>query len=223
MEFILFTLICALAVASISAFNRDSRILRALRGAERLAIASAGNRSAKLVGELQLFDAPLVAPLTGRRCAYYVAVVEEFDGEDWRRIIQESRGVPFLLEDPSGIAVVLPDDAQAVLASEVHARSGRLEHATAAERNFLRKHEGRRPSTSSASSSGSPSLTRRLRFSEAVLEAGDQVAVLGLCMEEPNPEAVAAPLGGYRSLTTCTRVYGSSEFPLRLSNEPSCL
>lgn len=215
-EFIVFTLICLLALGWVRRFERGSQILRALRGADRKAITAAGNQSAKLVGELNLLDASLKAPLTGRRCAYYVAIVEQFDGEGWSRIIQEVQGVPFLLEDESGIALVLAEEARAALVLDVHSSSGSHAEVTRVERAFLRRH-GKRKALA-ASPPG-----RRLRFSEAVLQAGEQVAVLGLCVEEPNPESVAAPIGGYRALATRMRVYGSPEFPLRISNDPSCL
>jgi hypothetical protein len=58
-------------------------------------------------------DAPLVAPLSQRPCAYYKLVVERMQQppESAERIAYQARGQSFVIEDDSGRALVDPDAA----------------------------------------------------------------------------------------------------------------
>ncbi len=60
----------------------------------------------RLIGE-----APMIAPLSQRPCAYYKVVVEKVHLLNWERIAYEARGQSFLIEDDSGRALVDPEPA----------------------------------------------------------------------------------------------------------------
>lgn len=139
---------------------------------------------ARVVGRATQLQEVLEAPITGRRCLYYQVHVVEVTDKDTRRILLEERGVPFILDagsdqaivDPSDALVDLEDDAR----SEVDWRSSRGYR----ERALLGQHPGK------------VSVNADLRFSEAIIELGDTIAVVGTAVREVDPDG--APTGPYR-------------------------
>jgi len=61
----------------------------------------------RVIGTARPIGGPLVAPFTGRACVGYVAAIMHGDYQ----VVRESRGVPFVLEDATGVAVVDPNRA----------------------------------------------------------------------------------------------------------------
>ena len=98
----------------------DARIKRQLRKVPSASISTlAEGAFARVVGNAHLAGEPLIAPLSGRPCAYYSVVVEKSDAmrgtQYWVPVISERRAVPFVLGDGTGYVTVDATDAEALL------------------------------------------------------------------------------------------------------------
>jgi hypothetical protein len=200
-------------------FSRDARVKRALRKAPLHTTASfPPDAVATVQGTVcYLGDAPLIAPLTGRPCAYYEAIVEEYRSSgrsgSWYRVIQEHQGQDFLLDDGQGTARVSMAAATVALAKDAHFRSGLFQDATPVLEEFLARH-GRQ--------SQGWLFNKNLRYREGVIEAGELVAVCGQGQREADPTPGAAT-GGYRETPTRLVLAPSPSMPLYVSDDMSTL
>jgi hypothetical protein len=150
--------------------RRMNRLLRSTPVA-RLADLLAGDR-ARVVGKARPEAEPIEAPLTGRPCVYYRVEVTERRGKRTRTVIREAKGVPFLFDDGSGLALVDPAQARVVLQMDAHSKTGAFTEADATQEEFLARH---------GQQSKGMIFHRTLRFRESALEVGELVAVLGTC------------------------------------------
>lgn len=209
-------LLVGIAVAgTVWYFQPRNRIKRQLRGARALRIAELGDGQAgRVIGRARVLEQTLEAPLSGRACVFYIARVEERRSSGkhsyWRTIISEQHGVPFVLEDDSGYAIVDATAAQIALDFDARSSSGTFDDPTPAETAFLERH-GR--------SGTGWFFNRTLRYREAVIGEGETIAVLGAGTREPDP--AAAPTAAYRGEPpTRLRLTSSPRYPLVISDDP---
>jgi len=100
-----------------------------------------------------------------------------------------------------------------VLTEDHETHSGTFDDATPAEEAFLNKH---------ARESKNWIFNKRIRYREGVLEAGEEVAVMGYGSKEPDPEGTAG--AGYRDMPSMRlRISGSANFPPLISDDISTL
>lgn len=197
-------------------FSDGQKIRRTLRGAPAKRIAELGDdQLGKVVGRAHGLTETLEAPITGRRCVYFAVTVEERrstgKSHHWRTVIREARGVPFMLEDDSGRALIDATAARVAADFDGHSRSGTFDDPTPAEKAFLDRHgqDGQRWL-----------FNRTLRYREAVIEEGETIAVLGSGTREPDPDA--PPTEAYRGeVATRLRLTSSRKYPLVISDDPS--
>ena len=200
-------------------FSHDARVKRALRKAPLHTTATfpAGAVATVQGTVCYLDEPPLIAPFTGRACAYYEAIVEEYRSSgrrgSWYRIIVEKQGHAFLLDDGQGTARVDMASATDALVKDAHTRSGLFQDATPALEDFLARH-GRQ--------SQGWLFNKNLRYREGVIEAGELVAVCGHGQREPDPDPRAAA-GGYRDTTTRLVLSAGPTMPLYVSDDLSTL
>jgi len=174
-------------------FSGDQVTRRALQKVPRRRIGDLrDDEEARVIGVVGV-EAPIRAPISGRRCAYYRVVVEEqyeTDGHrTWRNILDVQDGVDFLVKDETGEALVKTTRVEAVLEKDRSKSSGFLHDATPELEAFLKEH-GR--------SSEGLVFNRTLRYREGVVEAGERVAVAGLVRrrtEKVRPVLVAPSNG----------------------------
>jgi hypothetical protein len=168
----------------------------------RIAIAGARDgQPARFVGQVAAVGETLVAPLSGRPCVHYVVAIDSVqvmqkaawvieDLGTWRdpppgRLAHDERGVPFVVSDESGRALVDPRGAYTDLGqdwyhlTEVDPLSER-ESAYLVERG-LQAHIG-----------------RPLALREAILQPGDRILVQGTGTREPDPDPPAPKSDAYR-------------------------
>jgi hypothetical protein len=179
-------------------YSTEGRARRGLRGARRTPISQVTDgQVVKLVGELSCVGEPLRAPFSRRPCAYYHSIVEQEKSRegtryfDWVAIVDESDCcAQILIDDGTGVALVELQDPEVVLKIDQRFGAKFLESAPEGAKAFLAKHHVTEEDS-----------WRNLRFAEGALEQGEQVAVLGLCRLEPEPDAQAGGDGrGYREL-----------------------
>jgi len=127
----------------------------------------------------------LEAPLTGRPCFYFVAEIEVRAGNRWRLLARERRGVPFVIQDPTGRAVIDPDAALIDIASDyenvVWGNPSQRQHA------FVMR---------VLPNAAALPFSKQCRFREARIGPDELVSVLGAGVREADP--LAPPSAEYR-------------------------
>lgn len=197
-------------------FSDSQKIRRQLRNMAAKPIGQLhDDELGKVVGRARALEAVLTAPLTGRSCVYFIATVEEHRSTGkthyWKTIIKETRGVPFVLEDASGRAIVDATAARIAIDFDGRSQSGTFDDPTEAERVFLARHGEKGQGWI---------FNRRLRYREAVIAEGETVAVLGAGTREPDPDA--PPSEAYRGdAPTRLRLTSSPRYPLVISDDAS--
>lgn len=197
-------------------FGQGQRLKRQLRAAKPWLLRELPEDThGKVVGRARVLRETLAGPLTGRPCVYYIATVEQQRSTGrstyWKTIITESRGVPFVLEDGTGRAIVDPSGAQMALDFDGNSKSGTFNDADPNQEAFLQRH---------GQSSEGWVFNKSLRYREAMIEVGETISVLGSGVREPDPEA--SPAGEYRGApATRLRLTSSARFPLIVSDDPS--
>ena len=187
----------ALTVFALVAFlswflSARQRTLRRLRSVRPTAIASlTEGATARVDGRVRLGGDSHVAPLSGRRCAYYEVQVDQRvssgKSHHWRKLVREEESCDFFVRDETGEARVDMSLARVVSAVDVTRRSGTWNDASPELEAFLAER--------GVASKGWV-FNKTLRYREAVVEEGEQVGVLGQVGSEVAPEA--GPGDGYR-------------------------
>jgi len=210
-------IVLAVVVLVVSYVRNPVRLLRErmIKTERRQIAAVSEGAAARVVGAVRPGET-LTAPLSGRTCVLYEAIVEEqrSNGKTshWHQVIREVRGVPFAIEDGSGHALVDPTHAQLLIEKDSTSRSGSFDDATEVEASFLARH---------GISSKGWFFNKAMRYREGVLEVGETVAVVGLAVREPDPDG-AARMSGYREgPPTRLRLSGSAQAPLAISDVDS--
>jgi hypothetical protein len=210
--------LCALfAAASVLHVNaKDTATRRALKSNRLIAIGDIRDgATVKISGRLAFAMVPLVAPLSGRRCAAWEVVVirkvvtstARGDSTRWEEIITEQRSQDFLLDDGTGRALVKARSPMMALSRDANFHSGAREAPTPRLEAFLASH-----GWASANTIGT---RHELLYHEGVLEEGEQVAVLGSARLEADPDAEA---GSYRCASLRVVIDEPDEDPLMLSD-----
>ncbi|HSK02968.1 MAG TPA: hypothetical protein VK932_17070 [Kofleriaceae bacterium] len=194
-------------------WSATARLRRALRGAKHVSIADAPEGAVVRLDGRVIEGETLEAPLTGRRCVYYLAIVEAFEAgstpDSWRELAREARGVRFAIEDGTGRAIVDPDGARVDVDLDRTSTSGTFEEPTAAQAAFLERHGVTLTGWSSS---------RRLRYREGAFEIGEPIAVMCRPVREPDPGAASREVGYRDAPGTRLRVGGSARHPILLSD-----
>ncbi len=199
-------------------FSAEQVAKRKLKKAEAVSIARAQEGSLiKIAGTLCLEAASLDGPLSGRACAGYLVEVKEKrrsgKNSHWRTVIREQEMVSFLVEDETGRALVKAGGATLVLVRDSHESSGFLNDAPGHVEAFLQRH-GR-------SSEGFLGMNKTMRYTEGVLEPGEEVAVLGVARWELDPDPTRTD--GYRGRGKRLVVDMSDDGTMIVSDDPSTL
>lgn len=184
-------------------FGRDIRARRKLARTPVQAIVDVTpGTTTRLTGKIQRLHEDLTAPMTGRRCAYYLVIVEEYrshgKGGNWTEVLREEQHLDFLLRDNTGVARIQMDAPHVVVVRDHKTRSGTFDDATAVEAAFLERFNKQ--------ATNFLGLNRTLRYSEGALEFGEEITVLG----------AARPGAGEVDLV----VESPAEGPLLLTDHP---
>lgn len=169
----------------------------------------------RIVGIAQSLDgAVLTAPLSARPCVFWAIEVIEMLGEDWptRGVVDERRGIPFVLAQDGHRAVVDPAVVVTNIVFDHESKSSGLYGIDQLQKAIIDDFVPHR----------SWQYTETLVFREAIVEVGERVSVLGSGTREPDPDA--AQVVGYREgARTRLRLTGSTQFPLALTDDPRCM
>ncbi|MBI4616654.1 MAG: hypothetical protein HY720_23790 [Planctomycetes bacterium] len=141
---------------------------------------------AEIRGRIKAGGEPLASPLSGKPCVYYDFKVEELhrrrsgrrggSSTQWRTVVRDRQTAPFWVDDGTGQAEVEIEKADLILAADAHARSGFLQDAPPELEGMLRERYGR--------SSQGLIFNKTMRYSETILEEGDDLFVLGTAVRD---------------------------------------
>ena len=91
-------------------FNKKQVILRKLSKTRRKAVASLKtNEFVKVHGKALHVVAPLVAPLSKRKCVFYTIKLEKKVRSGWKTIVDEEKMQDFFLEQNGSYVIVRPE------------------------------------------------------------------------------------------------------------------
>lgn len=213
--FLVLMVVALIVIVLAAMFNESARLRRLLRNAPRVSIKEFPDGGVgKIVGTLEYLDEPLTAPLSQRPCALYDVLVEEKTGNKnkyWRTMVTTSENVRFRIRDDTGYAIIDPTYAQFTIVKDNHSQSGTFDDPTEVEKAFLSRH---------GQTGTGWVFNKTLRYREGVLEAGEEVAILGFGMREPDPEPDLSDERGYRAGPPTRLVMsGGHQKPLTISDE----
>ncbi len=212
---VIILVICVIGVLSWY-FGAAQRLKRQLKAARPWPLNELPEDThGRVIGQARAIGEHLAGPLTGRPCVYYVALVEEQRSTGrssyWRTVASETRGVPFMIEDGTGRAIIDPNGAQVALDFDGNSKSGTFNKADPVQEAFLARH---------GQNSEGWVFNKTLRYREAMIEIGETISVLGSGTREPDPHA--APEAAYRGAPpTRLRLTSSPRFPLIISDDPA--
>lgn len=219
-EIAVLIIVVAIVIAVLAIFfNHDARVKRAIRKVPRSDISNvSGDQVAKIVGQISYATEPLISPLTGRPCACYEVIVEEYRSNgksgSWRKIIHEQDRRDFFVSDGTGRALIKVEGAQISFQKDANLRSGTFNDATPELNAYLQKHG--KDSTSWLG------FNKSIRYKEGILEAKESVAICGYTRREPDADAGNA--AGYRDQPTRLVFENQGErAPLYISDDSSVL
>ncbi len=212
--------LCAVVGLAYAGWYRSEaqQIKRGLRGAPATGIGAAAEGTAVRITGQVIADGTMEAPLSGRICVCYQLIVEEessstdSDGNStttWSEVLREVRGVPFIVHDGTGRALIDPTGARITLHQDHDTSSGTFDPASPREEAILARH---------GQKSSGWVFNRALRYQEGVIVAGETIAAAGHGVREPDPDAVGEASGYREGPPMRFRMSGSAAAPLFLSD-----
>jgi len=164
---------------------RNGRRARLIARTAALEVSRLDDGVAKVRGQAVALSGALTAPLSGKACVYYRFRAEEqrrhaspHGGSTyWKTVVDDAQSVPCGVDDGTGIVAVSLAEAELVLARDRQARSGFWNSAPPELEEMLRQRYGR--------SSRGWIFNKTMRYSETLIEEGDDLLVLGTAEATP--------------------------------------
>ena len=175
-------------------FNTKQRIIRTL---SKLPIKQIGslknNEFTRFSGKALHVKEPLIAPFSKRKCIFYVMKIEKkkSNGKNsyWDTLIKEEKIQEFYLEKNGDFAIVRPSQNPknyiSHLVVDKKANSGTFNDPTPEFTALLKQYN--------IDSEGFFGFNKSLRYSEAIIEVGEQITVAGIAKWKSLKE----PIEGY--------------------------
>lgn len=194
-------------------YSRKAIVKRKLKKAVGKKISSFQSGDiAKVVGHVEFVGEPLIAPLSGRRCAYYYVLVEQLvssgKSSHWKKIIEEEVGGTFAIRDGRYRAHIDSNSTlKTYLVQDEEYNSGFRNDATDTLEGYLQAH--------GMDSENFLGINKTIRYKEGVLEEGESMAVIGRG-EWKNAREVSLP----DSLGRVLVLSSTEDEPIYLSDDP---
>jgi hypothetical protein len=208
-----FGLVIIVAIILRFYFSRKAVVKRKLKKAAGMKISGfLSGDIAKVVGNVEFVGEPLIAPLSGRHCAYYYVLVEQLvstgKSSHWKKIIEEEAGGIFVIRDGRYRAHINSDSTiKTYIVQDEEYESGFRKDATETLENYLR--------ANNMESENLLGFNKKLRYKEGILEEGECMAVMGRG-EWKNASEVNLP----DSMGKILVLSSTDEEPIYLSDDP---
>jgi len=173
---IIIVLIVASAIIYNFFFTNKAVVKRKLKKAKVKRVHEfKSGQTAKITGIVECVDGPLTAPLSGRECAYYHVHVEQKvsagKSSRWETLIDKEYYTNYVLRDGNACAYFEDEGLKSYIVQDREYSSGFMENATAVLEAYLQDN-GHKSETYFG-------FNKTIRYREAVLEVGEEVAVFG--------------------------------------------
>lgn len=157
-------------------FSKEARIKRKLKSTPITTIrAFRHGELGRITGHAEVVGAPLIAPLSKRKCAYYQVIVEQKKSSGkssrWVEIIKDERYPPFMVREGNHHAIIDTKWVKTILDKDAKFSSGFLDDATEELQAYLKKH--------GHEDTGWLGFNKTLRYKEGIIEPGELVTVRG--------------------------------------------
>lgn len=174
--FFVFIAIIIIVILLAQIFSKKTRIKRKLKKAEYRRIEKfKDNEIAKITGNVELIEEPLIAPLSGRKCAlYYIHVEQKVSSgkhSRWDTIIEEEVSSRFLIKDDDHYAFINDTNLKCHIVQDKSYTSGLFNDATENLKKYLCE--------KGYESEGFLGFNKTIRYEEGVFEIGEEIAVFG--------------------------------------------
>lgn len=130
---------------------------------------------AKIVGNVEFIDNPLISPLSNRKCSYYYVNIEQkvSSGRNrrWKSIIEEEVSSKFLIRDGVNFAFINDTNLKCYIVQDKNFSSGLFNNATENLEKYL--------NSKGYKSESYFGLNKTLRYREGILEEKEKIAVYG--------------------------------------------
>ncbi|WP_054852185.1 hypothetical protein [Olleya sp. ITB9] len=158
-------------------FNHKAIILRRLKALPFSKIGSLqNNKFAKIEGIALNIDAPLIAPLSKRKCVFYKITIQKKvnNGKNshWKTVVNEIKIQDFFIEQSSERLIVFPTSYKDYLVIDNKANSGTFNDPSPKFRSLLESYN--------IETEGIFGMNKSLRYTEAIVEVGERITVAGL-------------------------------------------
>jgi hypothetical protein len=193
MTILIIALIVVTAAATFVFFYTSTYHKRRAKMLEKVPVSPVGDLEeegvAKVVGKVIALEKTVASPIAKARCVYYRLCIEkqkaeeeaasagnrrrvtdeDDDGGEWETVVEDVKVVPFAVEDDTGMAAVEPKNLDVEVKSGKRKDSGYLKGLSAAQENMLaERYPGKKFS-----------FSKRMRYTEVVIEEGDELMVTG--------------------------------------------
>jgi hypothetical protein len=198
-------------------FNTKQKIIRTL---SKLPIKQIGslkiNEFTRFSGKALHVKEPLIAPFSKRKCVFYVIKIEKkkSNGKSsyWDTIVKEEKIQEFFLEKNGDFAIVRPSqnpkNYMSHLVVDKKANSGTFNNPTPELNALLKSYD--------IKSEGFFGFNKSLRYSEAIIEIGEEITVAGIAKWK----SIKEPIEGY-SYSKIAELEGSDQQKLIITDLPN--
>lgn len=175
-------------------FNKKQKIIRTLKKLPLRNIGSLQNgKLSKITGKALHITTPLIAPLSKRKCVFYTIKIEQKKSRGknsyWDTIINEEEIQDFFIEKNSDYVIINPvkhpKNYISYLVVDKKTSSGTFNDASIDFENLLKNYN--------LESTGFLGFNKNLRYSEAIIEIGEEITVTGIA----NWKSLSEPIDGY--------------------------
>jgi hypothetical protein len=173
---IIFAIVVVAILAGVYFFSKKAVVKRNLKKAPHKSLQQfRSGETARVIGKIECVDEPMIAPLSGRKCAHYYIHVQQHvsSGKSghWKTLIEEEVSNTFVIRDGDKCAIINDNDIKSYIVEDKKYASGFMNNPTESLTAYLKKH-GHESETYFG-------FNKKIRYFEGVLEPGEQTAVLG--------------------------------------------
>jgi len=157
-------------------FSKKAVVKRKLKNAVVKKISNfKDGEIAKIIGNIEIFEKPLIAPLSNRKCSYYHIHIEQkvSSGKNshWKTLIEEEVSSKFLIREGDKYGFINDKNFKCYIVQDKKYSSGLGNDATENLEKYLK--------SKGYESEGFFGFNKRLRYKEGILEDNEKVAVFG--------------------------------------------
>lgn len=157
-------------------FSKKAKVKRLLKKTPNMRIGEfLGGETGRVTGQVKFAGETIVAPLTGRKCAYYHVEVQEYRSSGksghWYTIINEERAGDIIMHDGTNYCMIGKGTLKSYLHMDANYNSGTFKNATPELEAFL--------VSRGYKSTGLLGLNKSIRYKEGILEENEVFTAAG--------------------------------------------